>query len=99
MDKGIPQTSHTDRRGRGEEVYVPHRHQWSSAGNSDWTDPFILYINDLIEVLKHSKGLSFADDTKLVKAISGMQSVSQLQEDLWLLASYTMVASQQHAAP
>ena len=27
---------------------------------------FILYINDLIEVLKHSKGLSFADDTKLV---------------------------------
>ena len=36
---------------------------------------FILYINDLIEVLKHSKGLSFA-----VKAISGMQSVSQLQE-------------------
>ena len=41
---------------------------------------FILYINDLIEVLKHSKGLSFADDTKLVKAISGMQSVSQLQE-------------------
>ena len=41
---------------------------------------FILYINDLIEVLKHSKGLSFADDTKLVKAISGMQSVSHLKK-------------------
>ena len=40
LDKGVPQTSHTDRRGRGEEVYVPHRHQWSSAGNSDWTYPF-----------------------------------------------------------
>ena len=50
---------------------------------------FILYINDLIEVLKHCKGLSFADDTKLVKAISGMQSVSQLQEDLWLVIQWS----------
>ena len=35
---------------------------------------FILYINDLILALRSSKGLSFADDTKLIQAIIGVLS-------------------------
>ena len=42
----------------------------------------ILYINDLLHCIKHSKGFSFADDTKLIGAICGVQSVQLLQEDL-----------------
>jgi hypothetical protein len=52
---------------------------------------FILYINDLIEVLLHSKGLSFADDTKLSKAIRDMQSVALLQEDLWQVINWSQM--------
>ena len=52
---------------------------------------FILYINDLIDILKSSKGLSFADDTKLVKAISGMHCVSLLQQDLWLVIKWSIM--------
>ena len=50
---------------------------------------FIIYINDLVEVLRHSKGLIFADDTKLVKAICGMESVTLLQEDLSLVTEWS----------
>ena len=44
---------------------------------------FILYINDLVDILLHSQGLNFADDTKLAKAIKDLQSVSCLQQDLY----------------
>ena len=43
---------------------------------------FVMYINDLLESIHSSKGLGFADDTKLIGAISGMESVTLLQEDL-----------------
>ena len=56
---------------------------------------FLLYINDLICSLKHSKGLSFADDTKLSKAIKGMLCVALLQEDLSIVATWTTLNNMQ----
>ena len=56
---------------------------------------FILYINDLVTILKHSKGLSFADDTKLIRAILGMKCVSLLQEDLWLVTIWSLLNNMQ----
>ena len=43
---------------------------------------FIVYVIDLILRLKNSKGLSFADDTKLIKAILGMICKLLLEQDL-----------------
>lgn len=43
---------------------------------------FILYINDLVDVLRAAKGLCFADDTKLTGAIPNETSHRKLQEDL-----------------
>ena len=43
---------------------------------------FVIFINDLLESIRSSKGFGFADDTKLIGAISGMESVSLLQNDL-----------------
>ena len=39
---------------------------------------FVIFINDLLESIRSSKGFGFADDTKLIGAISGMESVSPL---------------------
>ena len=52
---------------------------------------FILYINDLVNILKHSRGLSFADDTKLTKAIKGINCMALLQEDLWLVTAWSLL--------
>ena len=43
---------------------------------------FVLYINDLLESIKSSNGLGFADDTKLIGAIKSMLGVAALQDDL-----------------
>ena len=43
---------------------------------------FILYINDLFSVVKHSKIKIFADDSKLHKSISSPTDSKLLQEDL-----------------
>ena len=43
---------------------------------------FIIYINDLPEVISHAQVLTFADDTKLVSQISNSNDVYNLQEDL-----------------
>ena len=43
---------------------------------------FIIYINDLPGVIKHSRLLTFADDMKIVKEISVASDTSLLQEDL-----------------
>ena len=43
---------------------------------------FVVHINDLLNNLNFSKGFSFADDTKLIGAIDGENSVHLLQEDL-----------------
>ena len=43
---------------------------------------FIIYINDVIENIKHSKIRLFADDIVLYKEISAVRDAQQLQEDL-----------------
>ena len=43
---------------------------------------FIIYINDVIENIKHSNILLFADDIVLYKEISAVRDAQQLQEDL-----------------
>ena len=43
---------------------------------------FIIYINDVIENIKHSKIWLFADDIALYKEISAVRDAQQLQEDL-----------------
>ena len=43
---------------------------------------FIIFINDIYDVIKHCFGRSFADDTRLTKAIITAMDQMQLQEDL-----------------
>ena len=43
---------------------------------------FILYINDIENVLSESRSSSFADDTRMSKAISCVQDTEVLQKDL-----------------
>ena len=50
---------------------------------------FVLYINDLLESLRHSKGFSFADDTKLIGAIPELSNVELLQEDLNIVMEWS----------
>ena len=50
---------------------------------------FLLYINDLLPILRNSRGFSFADDTKLLGAILGMGWVKRLQEDLYKVVEWS----------
>ena len=43
---------------------------------------FIIYINDITKAITHSKIKIFADDSKLLKDISGLDDHIQLQSDL-----------------
>ena len=43
---------------------------------------FLLYINDLNECLTHSLSSMFADDSRILHSISGMNDTKLLQEDL-----------------
>ena len=43
---------------------------------------FILFINDLIQYIKHSQMFTFADDTKISRPINNVQDTFLLQEDL-----------------
>jgi hypothetical protein len=51
---------------------------------------FVLDIKDLLEILMHSKGLGFADDTKLKRAIRQLECTSLLQEDLYRVIQWAM---------
>ena len=43
---------------------------------------FIIYMNDVVDNIKHSKIRLFADDIILYKEIMSVSDVQQLQEDL-----------------
>ena len=43
---------------------------------------FLIYINDLVTTVKHSKISSFADDTKVSKTIETVEDTENLQKDL-----------------
>ena len=50
---------------------------------------FILYLNDLPLTTKHSKILSFADDTKCYQVTRGISDVDHLQEDLYNIGTWS----------
>ena len=49
---------------------------------------FLIYINDIPERINYSSILLFADDTKLLKCISGYNDHLLLQEDLTSLENW-----------
>lgn len=51
---------------------------------------FLLYVNDLPETVSSSRVATFADDTKLFKAISNMTDSSSLQKDLEDLGQWSL---------
>lgn len=56
---------------------------------------FIMYVNDLIKVLRSAKGSTFADDTKLTQGISGENCHRLLQGDLWNVIAWSMLNNMQ----
>ena len=52
---------------------------------------FILYINDLFSVVKHSKVKVFADDSKLHKNIKSLSDCKLLQEDLYAVVRWAII--------
>ena len=52
---------------------------WCASGNPIL---FIIFINDVIENIKHGKIRLFVDDIVLYKEISAVRDAQQLQEDL-----------------
>ena len=52
---------------------------------------FLLYINDLLPTLRNSDGFSFADDTKLLASILGLDCTKRLQEDLNRVVEWSRV--------
>ena len=51
---------------------------------------FIIDLNDIDRVIKESKILSFADDTKAIKEISSEHDTKRLQEDLDQLTTWSL---------
>ena len=52
---------------------------------------FIMYINDLLDNLSSSKGLMFADDTKIYCQITGQDDSIKLQKDIDKLEEWSKV--------
>ena len=52
---------------------------------------FIVFINDLTEVIKHSQLLIFADDSKITKKIETLEDHKKLQEDIHSAITWSMV--------
>ena len=49
---------------------------------------FLMFVNDLPSVLKHSKCLMFADDAKVFKKINSVIDCVNLQNDINALSSW-----------
>ena len=56
---------------------------------------FLIYVIDLALTLLHSKSLTFADDTKLLKAIMSLLCCSRLQEDLGKVFEWSVANNMQ----
>jgi len=52
---------------------------------------FIIFIDDIYEVIKHSLGRSFADDTRLTKDVRSSDDQQKLQEDLQAVIKWAAV--------
>ena len=50
---------------------------------------FLVYLNEISSVLQHSLGSSFADDTRLMKAVNGVTDTFKLQSDLNSVVQYS----------
>ena len=50
---------------------------------------FLVYINDITSVVKGSTLRSFADDTRLLKSIGGIEDMQTLQDDLGSVAQWS----------
>ena len=50
---------------------------------------FLVYINDLLPTLMKSKGFCFADDTKLISQIMGLECTKLLQEDVYRVIKWS----------
>ena len=50
---------------------------------------FLVYINDLLPTLRKSKGFCFADDTKLISEIVGLECTKLLQKDLYKVINWS----------
>lgn len=51
---------------------------------------FILYINDIVKVIKHSYIKIFADDSKLIKIINSLEDRELLDEDLQAVIEWAL---------
>ena len=52
---------------------------------------FLVFVNDLPEVIRHSLFLLFADDAKCARQICSQSDSSELQEDLDSLCEWSVV--------
>ena len=50
---------------------------------------FLLFINNMTDCLKHSLAGMFADDTRILRKISGVDDTLLLQEDLLNIAKWS----------
>ena len=63
-------------------------HQWYSTGISQKNNTFLIYMNDLPSVIKHSKNCLYVDDVKLQEPIISSQDIINLQSAIDNLSSW-----------
>jgi len=52
---------------------------------------FVIYVNEIPQIIKHSKCLLFADDLKICKEISTVQDAEAFQNDVLALEEWTVL--------